>query len=426
MKKITITLLAAMGLFAWSCTDEPTVEESKEDVPPQEEEEYIPENLRNTLAWLHYSMTDEEKDANKSINTYSLFLIDQINKADKGNGFVLSPVTETMLTMMIANGADEAYRQKVLEIMGHDNMDALNSYGAKLIEALPEKNNGAFLTMANGLWADNDIKIADYYAAMIKENFGAECTNLDFGSAASADLINDWCKRTTMGLIPQIIDSKTLSSADVLLASTLFFCGEWAHKFDKSLTKEADFTTPTGVVKVQMMHRDWVPSGYYKENDGYVYAASGFSGGSRFQIVLPPEDKPLSEAISDMPEEIIDLITLPEVLYTEDRLHLELPRFSCASSINFTDIYGSIGLYPSALPGLNMPVVTNFKSLQKASIKLDEDGATAGAASYAAATGASGVYVPKDYYVTADRPFYFFITNNYTGTVIFAGLITNP
>lgn len=426
MKKITVVLLASIAILSWGCSDEPNPENT-----PDEEEIEIPESYKGTMYGLSLSMTESQKAANKSVNDFSLFLVDHVSKTCKdGEGFVFSPVTETLVSVMIANGADKNYQKKLLELMGYDSMDRLNRFVGKLVSSLPDRNNGARLEMANSLWIRKGFKISDTYSTTLKDLFGLESSVIDFSDENAADIINEWSRNATMGIIDKVVNPEDLIPTDYLWASSIYFHSNWFVGFMEDMTTDEEFKSPSGTIKVPMMHQRNVPAARYAAADDYQYVCIPFLNLIRFQVILPPEGKLLSNVIADMPEEIAELITRQATIETEsavwDHIHISMPRFACKSDLNFSDLYQLIGLKPSSFPGFITDYVQPMEMKQNASISVDENGISVASTSTSMGVEAGYPSEAKEYNVVIDRPFYFFITNGYTGTILFAGMITNP
>lgn len=426
MKKLTVILMASLAILCWSCSDEPSPE-----ITPEEEEIEIPENYKGTMYGLSISMTESQKAANKSVNDFSLFLVDQLSKTrNKGEGFVFSPVTETLVSIMIANGADKHYQNRLLELMGYDNIDQMNRFAGKLVSSLPDKHNGAQLVMANSLWIGENIKISDTYSSTLKDLFGLKCSVIDFSDENAAGIINEWSRNATMGIIDKVVDPEDLIPTDYLWASSIYFHSDWFVEFREELTTDEEFKSPSGTIKVPMMHQRDVPAARYVAVDDYQYVCIPFLGTVRFQVILPPEGKALSNTITDMPEEIAELITRQATIETEsvpwDHIHISMPRFACKSSIDFSGLYDQLGLIATSYPGLNYYDGYPIRSIQTASVTADEYGISVAATSVS--HGVDSGYSPeaKEYNVVIDRPFFFFLSDKFTGTILFAGLITNP
>jgi serpin B len=57
----------------------------------------------------------------------------------------------------------------------------------------------------------------------------------------AAKQINEWVEESTNKLITAIIDHKTLTQVDLVLANAIYFKGKWRHPFDKEDTKDDRF-----------------------------------------------------------------------------------------------------------------------------------------------------------------------------------------
>lgn len=423
MKTRFYSIIACVGLLAMSCAD---VQQTEEEILGKGEPEA--DRPAATLIEAFAGFDKEQKQANALINDFTFDLLGGVNsivKPDKN--IVFSPVTETINLVMMAHASDDRFRTKVAGMFPETDFATLSDVASSLSLALPNKSNGAFVTLASSVWVDGHLSVDQQYSAMMDELFGAKVGSLDFGNPASADVLNTWCYEKTNGVIREIINAEMLSQMAATWLSSLYFEGQWQSKFDRSLTREADFSTPGGVVKVPMMHQDDLEDGFYSKCDGFEMARFRFNKYANFTIVLPPADMPLDEATAALDESLFNRMSQHGDAMCV--LNLDMPRFEYSNLIEFTKVYASMGLSMEsfAMPAFGLRQSPGLSTVQKASIKLDEDGATAAAVSAGWIVLAPGEgFTPAVYDFVVDRPFFFFITNAYSGSFIFAGRVVNP
>lgn len=427
MKKYLLPVIACLGLAVLSCSEDNVV--VPENPVDNKDDNFTinPDDYPKTIDFLYFFADDKEKEHISAISGLTLILAENMDELGSGqDNLTFSPITEALNLIIVANAADAEYQERVSALTGGYDFDEITETASKIAGVLPCNQNGAFLTLASSMWINKPRSFSDDYMKKMEELFGATSGSLDFSDPASADIINSWCKEKTYGIIDEIMTSGELKEQHVVWLTSLYFMGEWSEKFDRDLTHEADFHTPTGDVKVQMMHTDLAPDGDYELIDGYECASISFAAKCEFKIVLPPADMPLEHAVAGMPAKVKEFIM--STGGGIDRLHLDMPRFSCANRLYFMDLYKKLGI---ALEGVSFPVICGDRvvesgTMQNASISIDEDGAKGGAVSATFIVYATAESQPRDIYLTLDRPFFYYITNRTTGAIIFAGRISNP
>ena len=91
-----------------------------------------------------------------------------------------SPLSTTMAVSMLANAVGDEDAAKLSEILGVDNLAALNAYNTKLLDYLPYQEEGNVLKLANGMWYQSGRPIDASFSQTISEIFGAVPSPLDF------------------------------------------------------------------------------------------------------------------------------------------------------------------------------------------------------------------------------------------------------
>src|SRR5690606_5745211 len=68
---------------------------------------------------------------------------------------------------------------------------------------------------------------------------------VDFQDAKTADIINDFAKRQTNGLIHKIVNSNEIEMFLWMLMNTLYFEGQWGTKFNKIYESDSNLQLRT-------------------------------------------------------------------------------------------------------------------------------------------------------------------------------------
>jgi serine protease inhibitor len=185
------------------------------------------------------------------------------NQDDKGENLVISPYNALAALSMVAKGAKDDTREEMAQALfgvSAKDLDAAADAYAKLNSDILATNEGQVtLTTANGVWTNQDlVKLRADFAADLKKTFGAEISAEDFGNPDTVKKINDWAAKNTNDLIKNVLDKLEPEDA-AILASALYFKGQWTHKFDKDETEDKDFTQDGAKAPLQTptMHQDF-------------------------------------------------------------------------------------------------------------------------------------------------------------------------
>ena len=157
----------------------------------------------------------------------------------------------TALTLT-ANGAAGSTRANMLDTLGLKGVPVakVNASNTSLLEWLNASRDGATLTTANSLWADDEVKLKPSYVRTGRDTFSAEVRNLDLQSATAPNIVNKWVSDRTQGMIPKLVDSfdpaERLSIINGAIILLHMFCWRsWREKLveGRAVTKQERIIT---------------------------------------------------------------------------------------------------------------------------------------------------------------------------------------
>jgi serpin B len=115
------------------------------------------------------------------------------------------------------------------------------------------------LSVANSLWGQKDESWKKEFLDLLNTHYGSGFHQVDFVNAAEAarNDVNKWVADWTHDKIPEVVPPGVFTSDTRLaLANAVYFKGTWAHPFDETWTKEADFFLGDGTkAKASMMYQ---------------------------------------------------------------------------------------------------------------------------------------------------------------------------
>ena len=333
----------------------------------------------------------------------------------KDENLVVSPYSAGVVFSMLEEGAE-----------GETKAEFDGALNGCLFKAEDLGSNGEVVVKsANSAWVSDDFSIRNHYVSLLSKDYDAFITTQNFSDPATVKAINNWCSENTEGKITEIIDE--LGRSDVLvLVNALYFNAPWAKEFDPGSTFEQVFHGASGDAKVQMMgsRTDYG----YAEYQGFQMVELPYQGGRySMYVVLPPSGKDIDSYMPYLNEsvyaEAMKLMTSREVV-------LQMPKFKLETSMILNDPMQKMGIrtaFSGAADFRNIaatgPLALSIVK-QKCYIDVSEEGTEAAAVTSAQVrlTAVNRNPVPR---FIVDRPFLFFISDNQTENILFAGKIVN-
>ena len=386
--------------------------------------------LSPALAHLKVSITDKTEELVTANNRFSFKLLTQLAQEDVNENIFISPLSIAMAMTMTFNGAAGQTRADMafaLEL-GDLKRPELNQAYTELGKVLKGLNSQVELTIANSLWARRGINFQQDFLERNQKFFGAQISTVDFNAAGALNDINEWVDNVTNGKITKIIDRFDPLTA-MFLANAIYFKGEWSEKFDESKTKDGLFHLIDGRKKVVPMMNQQGRFPYFKGDDFQAVSLSYGDGDVGMYIFLPEEGASLTDFIVSITEEKWDTWISK---FRRWPGKISLVRFSLNYEKKLNDALQTLGMGNafdpiradfSDLYSGDMPNVYLSNVMHKAVVEVNEEGTEA-----AAATGVTFAYsnYQEPFNFVVDRPFFFAIRDNQTGTLLFMGMVTEP
>ena len=362
-------------------------------------------------------------------NDFAFRFLARIDGNEQKDWFV-SPVSLQFLLGLVLDGADGETAQEICSTLGYPagETEAVDAYCNKMLQELPHLDKSTKLTLANAIFFNNKMEINVPYKKQVEKFYDAEVKSLDFNQKAAAlRAINGWCNKQTNGLIPAVLEDVEPDMFAYLL-NALYFKGTWMYPFNKRYTRERTFTLESGQQKeIPMMEKERKFA--YNEDDICQRVSLPYGNGAYSMIVLLPKK---GHTVSDVIASIdgVRWNDFRSQMYHSTLINVWLPPFESKYHIKLNDILIDMGMPRSFGPAADFrPMSKDALWLsfvqQDAVIKVDEEGTEAAAITSAGMLGATAVAQPPrviDFH--CDHPFLYLITENSTGTILFAGKFT--
>lgn len=364
-------------------------------------------------------------------NDFSFRLFNEFRDAKPGN-IVLSPFSVMTDLAMLANGDDGESRDEIMRAFNltgsQTDIKNFNAYCRTLLSQLPGVDRKVELNFANSVWnAPGAASLNDDFVSTLSDVFSAEMVMKSPGGEDGRVSVNRWVSRATKGNIPELLAQPFDVGTTTALIDAVYFKGDWKEKFDISKTRQGVFHNADGTESQAEFMNQKIVFKYIPLDDMRAICIPYGKGNFNMMIVLPEGGNDIDGLAASIDDDFMTRLNQGNCEYME--VDLYLPKFECRTNENLKDIlqdrFGIRRAFEIET-GLNKVYsaapffVTEFR--HASSIKVDEKGTEAAAATGAAGTIGAPMY-PMDV-MRVDRPFIFIITEATTNTILFIGQIT--
>jgi len=362
-------------------------------------------------------------------------MLNQLDDPASGTNLCFSPLSLSVALSMALNGAEGDTYDAIAQTLGYEQMkrEDINQQGRALNQLLKPRDPEVTIHIANSLWIQQGFEMKPDFLRSLLTYYETRTESVDFtgNPEAAAEQINRWVKEQTQGLIDRLFQAGDFDAATRLaLVNTLYFEGKWKFPFNKESTQDAPFHLENGETKqVPMMFlSEKLP--YYK-GEGFEAVALPYGEGDyRFYMFVPEKGRQVADLRKQFTPENWAKWTAG---FREIDGILKMPRFKIEATYDLKPPLSALGMEIafdpsradfSRIADVSPNRIFIQKAVQKAVVKVDEEGTKA-----AAATGISfGVTsLPAERFeLVADRPFLFAIVHQPTGTILFMGIVREP
>ena len=373
--------------------------------------------------------TTQGKIANGN-NDFACNLFRTIYEQKHGDrSFIMSPISVSYMLGMLNAGAEGQTQRQITDVLGLDgSAQEINKHFKKIMDVASCVDSTVTIKIANSINVNSarNLSLIPNYKANMQEYYNAQIDAFKFTDYRNVDIINNWCKIHTDGMIPKILDALDPQAAMYLL-NAVYFKASWTKEFDPKNTRNRIFTKQDGtVIEHKMMHVSIKAA--YGSNDLCKMLSLPYGNGSySMNVLLPHEGKTVGDIIQSLSAQQLEQQRTQQM--TIHDVDILIPRFTTESEIGLVNVLSSMGMplafNPGAAEFFNM--IKNEElwvstMLQKAKIEVNEKGTKAAAVTVVGMRSRSingnGTRWVEFH---ATRPFVYYIVDNSTGAIYFMG-----
>ncbi|HEV2132360.1 MAG TPA: serpin family protein, partial [Longimicrobiaceae bacterium] len=356
---------------------------------------------------------------------FGLRLFGSLAEAAPESNLFVSPTSAAFALAMTYNGAAGETREAMARTLGIAGMsrEEVNRANREWLAALANTGDRRVeLALANSLWGRQDFPFHNAFFERTREFYSAEVRQLPF-DAAAVRAMNGWVSTQTRGKIDDIIEEID-PLAVLYLLNALYFKGEWQYRFDPAETRNEPFLVPDGRRPIVPLMRQKVMLPYLRAEGFQAVSLPYGSGRFSMVLVLPDENSSLAAFYARLTPERWNA-WMDELRETE--VQVFLPRFRLEWEKDLNDVLKAMGMgiaFTGAADFSEMSPTDGLlirKVKQKTFVEVNEQGTEAAAVTVVVIGRTSGPPTLR-----LDRPFFYAIRDNATGTLLFLGQVVNP
>ncbi len=413
MKKL-FTLLA-VGIIISGCSDSGTDSSN----PPNIQNYSQSDNLANivgenlTSANLRFALESFQK---------------LIDLEPSNSNIFFSPLSLSIALAMTYNGAQSETHVAMRNTLEFQDMDLaeVNRHFSYLIQSLENCDDQATLELANSIWIHDTFPVKPDFIQRNQDHYFSEVATLNFGAPEAVDIINGWIEEHTNGRITEMITY--IDPREVMfLINALHFLADWTYQFDEGNTTEGRFNLLDGTDKEVAMMKNSGSIYTFYEDDNFAAVRMPYGRDVlAMYVFLPRPDYHIDEFINTL--DAADYDTWINAFQRNNTTILKLPQFQLDYKIILNDVLSAMGIAFESYAnfhGINDGPLWISRVIQKTFIYVNEEGTEAAAATLVGMMSGVGPSPPINSFIV-NRPFFFVIQDDRTGTILFMGKIVDP
>lgn len=290
-------------------------------------------------------------------------------------------------------------------------------------------------TLAGALWFAPDLKLDEAFVDRCEKMARTEASAFDFAAPNALKRANDWFEKNTDGKIKDFLSDRDLDpETRLLIADATTFKAQWLRRFDKKATRTRYFTNAQGE-KIPVATMEQTARFTYCDAGEFQYLEAAYKNG-RFAlaIVLPKDYRSFARVERSLTPAL--LLECRKRAKFAEVVEFRLPKFNVERSFDLGETLKKAGVVSAFGDAADFARMTADgeklkvdQAKQAVFLSVDENETEAAAATMVTMeqVGASSMFAPPPppkFY--ADRPFFYFLRDNTTGAVLFAGRLVDP
>lgn len=359
------------------------------------------------------------------------------SQSDHTKNIIISPFSAKVILMMLAemSGINSQTRKELLDALdGINDLHEGRTIFSTAIRSLTETDELNTVKCGSRVFITNQVRTSTKLEVIYERSYAAAVQPLDFTDVTKAtDTINEFVSKATNNNLNHFVDKDAVTDAIVLLVNAVFFDGKWSSPFKPARTEKGDFFVQANAPKKANFMRAKTDYYYFHSTKLKSSLLRLPYAGQKYAmfIVLPDTDSSVDEVLSNLDTKVLHR----EMWYLDQQeINIYLPKFKISYPLNLKPLLMNMGITTVFTNNASLPLLargdqtsTNqlllSQILQQAGIEVNEEGSVAYGATQGQLVNKIGGGTKE---FKANRPFLFYIEDEKTGNILFAGKVSDP
>ena len=369
-----------------------------------------------------------ESELVTSINTFAFDLIRDLAEHRPQDNVFLSPYSINLALSMTLNGAASTTLSSLHDGLEHEvtSPREINKAYSELTPFLQRLDHQVDFTLATALWHNRQLHAQPLSEDILSAYYQAHVGDLAFGRRKSPDIINRWVQEQTDGRIGDLV-AELDPDALLYVTSAVQFAGDWTVPFRNEDTAPGTFHLPDGTeITTDMMVAPRSQYRFYQDDSKTILDIPYGNQQYSMTLLMPRHQDSLLHLVRSL-----DATSFRSYLSQMDTVNSSLyfPRFTIDYQASLKPTLSRLGMGIAFGDSANFnqlfvdPATPVYLSdvLHRALITVNEAGTEATTSTITQARG-----IEQANPVHVDRSFLFFIRENHSGVIVFAGRLNHP
>lgn len=362
------------------------------------------------------------------INSFSWKIFQGSKQVNPVDNLVLSPISIQFLLALMEYAAEGETKYQLQLITGFKQVESLRSVYSDVVS-----RQASHLETAAAVFVTSDRPINQTFIEKAQKT-GTDIYRIALNQNPE-DIINQWIFKATKGKIRNTVNQLQSINPEIVLTSAIHFQGKWLNKFTPSSSDI--FYTYVGTGN-QAEYMELTDNLLYEEFTLGKYAHGSIIGitfdvpNSFLFIVLPGQNVTLDTFMQYVSSDTFKRFYNNTDGRQKEEIKLIMPKFHANSYFSVVNSLLKMGLVDLFTSNCNLPYLVHNQPLQvsdiiqQSSLSIDEEGATAAAAtvSHIVPLSAGRDFERNIKTVKVNKPFLAVIVDN--GVPIFISKIYQP
>ena len=384
--------------------------------PSCDEDNPIPDNLAQIRP-----LTQQEKTLLNSSNSFSFELLRMLDDQDPGKNIFFSPIglgNGIGMSINIIESKPKQELKKFLRITDVDDIQIDRAY-YQLSEILGKMDRTISITGGNSLWVNNQYAITELAGDKLMAYYKAQVDFLNFNNENAVKTVNRWASNSTTGKMSKVI-SEINPHDRAYIINTMHFDISNALPVEEIRSSDYRFIDPDGKsLRCDALQLLVNPTRYNFVNGTSIVDVPLGTGKFHMILVMPPDPQQFRDLIATITPTLLKQYLKGAV--SSDRPVI-MPALNLNKEIRLKKIFPQLGItepISTVKYYFNNREIFISDFIHKSSITLGSS------------LKEHNISTPADDsaqvdFLSINRPFLFIIMEEYTGGIIFNGIITNP